>query len=408
MIRYEIKKIFSKTGSKVGLLVLLVTLVVSCCFAVGYTDYVDREGNKHTGIRAVNMLQEEKEEWSGHITEEYLKKVIRANNQINARYPYDPSDILTGEIGYSMRQGFSDIRTIINSAFSEFRSYNYWRADSVTEEQVGRLYENRTQNLKNWLSCEEAKEQFSEAEKAFLIDRYEALETPFYYESADGWKAAIEYAPTIIMITVLVLGFFVSGIFSNEFQWKADAVFFSTKYGRDKGTFSKIAAGLLVITAIYWGMIFFYSLVIFSVYGPGGANCVIQTSLGGWKSFYHMTFCEEYFLVILGGYVGALFILLLSMLVSAKTHATVVAVTIPFIIVFIQSFLGGFPKLTDILGVLPDQLLQMEMAVGTFALYEMNGKVIGSVPILMTLYPVLCVVLLPIMYCVYQKTEIKG
>ena len=154
-------------------------------------------------------------------------------------------------------------------------------------------------------------------------------------------------------------------------------------------------------------MILLYSLIVFSIYGISGANCVIQNSLAGWKSLYHMTFLQEYLLVIVGGYVGVLFILLLSMLVSAKTHATVVAVTIPFIMIFIQSFFGGFPFLTDVLGLLPDQLLQMNMAVSTFVLYEIGGKVVPSVPILMTIYPILCIVLLPIMYHVYHKTEIK-
>ena len=94
------------------------------------------------------------------------------------------------------------------------------------------------------------------------------------------------------------------------------------------------------------------------------------------------------------------------MLVSAKTHATVVAVTIPFIMIFIQSFLGEFPNLTDILGLLPDQLLQMNMAANTFVLYEIGGNVVPSIPILMMIYPVLCIVLLPIMYHVYHRTEI--
>ena len=119
---------------------------------------------------------------------------------------------------------------------------------------------------------------------------------------------------------------------------------------------------------------------------------------------YHLVcFCLS---VIVGGYVGTLFILLLTMLVSAKTHATVVAVTIPFIMIFIQSFLGEFPNLTDILGLLPDQLLQMNMAANTFVLYEIGGNVVPSIPILMMIYPVLCIVLLPIMYHVYHRTEI--
>ena len=407
MILFEIKKILSRRGSKVGILVLLITLAVSCYFAVVYTTYVDEEGNEHTGIAAVNNLREEKEKWSGVITEDYLKEIIRKNNEINAVYPYDPGDPVKSDIGYSMSQGFNDIKTIINCAFGEFRSYNYLRVDSITEDEVGKLYENRIRNVKAWLSSDEAVDQYSEAEKEYIIDSYETLETPFYYESNDGWRSAIEYVVTIIMMTMLVLSFFVSGIFSGEFQWKADSIFFSTKYGRNKGTLSKIAAGLIVVTVAYWTMILLYSLIVFSVYGTSGANCLIQTSLAGWKSLYHMTFLQEYLLIIVGGYVGVLFILLLSMLVSAKTHATIVAVTIPFIMIFIQSFLGGFSNLTDVLGLLPDQLLQMNMATNTFVLYEIGGRVLPSVPILMTVYPTLCIALLPIMYRVYNKTEIK-
>ncbi len=407
MILFEIKKIFSRTGSIVGLLVLLITLIVCCYFAVSHTEYVDEEGNTHTGITAVHTLMEEKEKWTGIMTEEYLKEVIRENNKVNMEYPYSISDNETSDIGYSMKQGFSDVRTLINNGFSEFRSYSYWRADSVTEDEVGKLYENRIQNLKNWLNAEESEYLFSEAEKEFLITQYENLEVPLYYEPADGWIAALEYAPSIIMITMLVLSFFVSGIFSNEFQWKADSIFFSTKYGRDKGTLSKIATGFIVVTALYWIMILLYSLVVFCIYGTSGADCLIQTGLGGFKSFYQMTFLQEYLLVTIGGYIGVLFILLLSMLVSAKTHTVVLAVTIPFIMIFIQSFLGGFPNLADVLGLLPDQLLQMNMAVSTFSLYEIGGKVIASVPILMTIYPVFCIVLFPIMYRVYRRTEIK-
>lgn len=169
----------------------------------------------------------------------------------------------------------------------------------------------------------------------------------------------------------------------------------------------KIAAGLIVVTVVYWTMILLYSLIVFGVYGTSGANCAIQTSLGGWKSLYHMTFFQEYLLVIVGGYVGVLFILLLSMLVSAKTRAGVIAVTIPFIMIFIQSFFGVFPNLTDVLGLLPDQLLQMNMPINTFVLYEIGEKVLSSVPILMTVYPILCIILLPSIYHVYHKTEVK-
>ena len=164
---------------------------------------------------------------------------------------------------------------------------------------------------------------------------------------------------------------------------------------------------MIVITGVYWLVILIYSAVVFSVAGIGGANCVIQTSWAFWKSFYNITYLQAYLLTVIGGYVGALFTLAVSMLVSAKTHTTVLAVTIPFVLLFIQSFLGGFSVLSDVLGLLPDQLLQINMAIKTFTLYEIGGKVIGSVPIILTIYSVLFLIILPVLYQVYRKTEIK-
>lgn len=73
------------------------------------------------------------------------------------------------------------------------------------------------------------------------------MKAPLYYEDYDGWKSALSYAQTIIMLIMLVSAFLVSGIFSNEFSWKSDSIFFSTKYGRDRGTRAKIMAGFIVV-----------------------------------------------------------------------------------------------------------------------------------------------------------------
>lgn len=150
-----------------------------------------------------------------------------------------------------------------------------------------------------------------------------------------------------------------------------------------------------------------YSAVVFAVLGADGADCVIQTGFGGWKSFYHITFFQEYLLIILGGYLGSLFILTLVMFLSAKTHSALLAVTVPFILLFIPSFLDGISVLSEMLGLLPDQLLQMGIAVKYFNLYQIGGKVTGAVPLVMTLYPVLFLAMLPVLYRMYRKTQIK-
>lgn len=407
MLRYEIKKCFSKTANKIGLLILTVVLIIVSYFAVTYVDYVDEDGNNRTGIIAVRSLRDMKNQWAGYITEDVLREVIVQNALVNASAEYQSNDVQENNKAYSKKQGFSDIRDMINHAFCGFREYNYYRADSVTTEEVSEFYTKRISNLEEWLYSDEAKDQFTDMEKQFLIRQYEQLEIPLYYEYADGWIALLEYAPSIIMLTVLITSFFVSGIFSNEFQLKADAIYFSTKYGRNKAVKSKVEAGGIIITIIYWVVVLLYSAIVLGILGADGANCAIQAGFGSWKSFYNITYFENYLLTMVGGYIGSLFILTISMLISAKTKSTVLSVTVPFIFVFLPSFLSGFSALTEILGLLPDQLLQMNVAIKYFNLYQFGDRVIGAVPIIMILYAVLYVLMVPILYRVYQKAEIK-
>lgn len=407
MIRFELKKIFLKPVNKIVFVILIVALCVVSYFAVGYADYVDENGETITGAAAAQALREEKNEWAGYITDDVLRKVLEENALINNSEEYLSNDVTENNKAYSKKQGFSDIRELINRAFCDFQEYNYYRADSVTQEEIQSFYDRRTESLIEWINSDEQENRYSEQEQQFLIAQYKKLKTPFYYEYADGWEALLEYAPSIFMLTVLISGFLVSGIFSDEIQLKADSIFFSTKLGRNKAIVAKIKAGFIVVTSIYWIMTLLFSGIVLTVLGTSGADCAIQNGFSNWKSFYNITYLQDYLLTVWGGYLGSLFILFLSMLVSAKARSKAFAVTIPFILLFIPSFLNGISVLSEVLGLLPDQLLQVCTAIKTFNLYRIGTKVVGAVPIVLTMYFILFCILLPVLYQVYRKTEIK-
>ena len=111
---------------------------------------------------------------------------------------------------------------------------------------------------------------------------------------------------------------------------------------------------------------------------------------------------------MLGGYLGCLFMLLLTMWVSAKTDSAVAAVIVPFVLLFLPSFLSGSSVvlLNKILGVLPDQLLSMGQVVEYFNLYEIGGKVVNAAVILLAVYPVLTCLLIPVLYRTYRKKQV--
>lgn len=55
---------------------------------------------------------------------------------------------------------------------------------------------------------------------------------------------------------------------------------------------------------------------------------------------------------------------------------------------------------------LPDQLLQTGAALNMFNLYSIGGRIVGAVPILLTVYTLLTICLWPIIYKVYRHKQI--
>ncbi len=402
MVYYEIKKVFSKMSSKIALAIILVTVAVTCWFATAGVSYIDEKGEAKNGIAAIQKLRETRKAWAGPLTEEKIAAVISEDAKINATAEAQSKDFRENDIAYGWKQGFSDIRQLIIKSYGDFNTYDSRIMEQLSPEDAGRFYENRLLSLEKWLEIE-AKDMFTDREKQFLKDKYKAQQTPFTYDYMEGWVQILQYAPTVIMITLLVLGFLTANIFSAEFGTKADAIFFSSYHGRKKAVSAKIKAGFCIITGIYCTVMFIYTSVLLLILGTDGAGCPIQASLGGWKSFYELTNLELYMLVVAGGYIGCIFLLFLTMLVSAKLRSAVVAVMVPFAAIFLPSFFNT----SKVLGLLPDQLLQMNMVAKYFHVYEIGGRVLSAAQILPILYAALAAAIVPVLYGIYRRSQIR-
>lgn len=407
MLFYELKKIFGRAGGKIALLVLAIGLAVICYSAMLQVSYTDENGDSHTGPAAARELRALKNEWAGPIDEAALLRAAEENQRIIASDDYNSEDIQRQNAAYHDMQGFETIRSLVAGTFDGFNEYNYYRLDTLTPDEAGQLYNLRVQNLKEWLARPDI--SFSPAEADFLVNQYEAMETPLYYEYNDGWDTLIYYAPTLVMFLLFVIIFLVSGIFPSEHRLKANAIFFSTKLGRGKAVRAKLLSGLVTTTVIYWAAIAVYTIVGLALLGADGAGGAFQ--LSKWKAFYNLTIGQAYALAVLGGYIGVIFLALLAMIVSALTRSQVVAVIVPYVLVlaanFAQSILSSWEVLPQILGLLPDQLLQVAQVLDDFNLYTLFGHVVGAVPILFVLYSALSLALIPLLYHVYRKSQVR-
>lgn len=408
MTRYEVKKVFSKTSSKIAVMLLLLAVGITCFFALDIS-YVDENGNSKSGPAAVSGLKAAQKEWAGYLGEEKIRKVIAENRRIRNTPEALAQNITQNEIAYSWGQGIKEIRSLLNCAYAkELREYDYYLADSLTEEDAADFYGNRTRLLREWLEGE-AKDQFTDEEKEYLINQYDLLDTPLYYDYMAGWQQLFEFAPTVVILIMLILGFLVAGIFSNEFAWKSDAVFFSSFYGRNRAVLSKVKVGFYIVTAVYFVIFLIYTGIVLLYLGADGWNLPIQSSWVSWKCFYNITNLQKYLIIGGGGYVGCLFISFLSMLVSARTKSAVLAVMTPVLVIFIPSFISniGSPVVNKIIGLLPDQLLQAGEALSYFNLYSFGGTVTGELPVIFILYTALTAVILPVLYQTYRHLQIS-
>ena len=413
MVRYELKKIFGSFGGKVTLVLYAAVVVLSCWLAaagdlnVG-SEWVNEQGSRETGPAAVKKMQAARAEWTGWLNQDMLTRAVQENARINATPQAQSNDVRQNDIAFGWKQGFDPIRELINRSYSPgFRHYDYYTADGITAIDEQTFYSNRVKLVREWLNdkSDVGESTFTQQEKDYIISQYESLQTPFYMEYHDGWYQLLEKGMFILMLGILILSFALSGIFSGEFKWKADALYFSTTYGRTKGTSAKIKAGLLLITLLYWAGILVYSLFTLTYLGFGGGNTVIQVRL--WKSLYNITMRQAWVLAVSCGYIGNLFLGILTMLISAKTKSAAVAVSMPFIVIFIPVILQGMvDALSTFASFMPSTLLEFYQHLSTFDLVTVFGKVFRVADLCIPLYGLLTLILIPILYREYRTKQI--
>lgn len=404
MVRFELKKVFSKFKNKMAVVILCILMIVVSLLTMNRVYYTDGNGNHISGVQAAKSLRKEKNQWKGYVTDKVLKKVIKEREeiyQLNEALPED--NIEEQNKAYAKSQGMSSIVELINMAFSPWRDYNGFAIDHISPDEATTVYERRISNLKEYL--ESGEEYFPARQKEFLIRQYETLETPFYYEYFEGWSALLQNISTFLLMLALIIGFLVSGIFSDEFVTKADSIYFSTKAGRNKAIVAKIKAGFLIVTGFYVIFVILYTLIVLCALGMDGAGCPIQWDM--WRSVYHVTFFEGYLLIVAGGYVGTLFAAILAMIVSAWVHSTAAAVIMPFMILCAFPFLSRIITLPGMCSFFPDQLLEIYNSLKESALVEVGGKVMDTAGVILPVYFLASVGLFPVLYLIYKRAEVK-
>lgn len=415
MVWFEIKKVLGRPSGKIALF-LFVCVVILSCWTTAFGDefgeivWVNEQGEEEHGFTAYRKLRQSQNAWEGYLDEEHLANIIRELNRIAATPEARSEDYHQNDIAFGWKLAVAPVRTMLYRTFSPgLEDFNYYIADSLSPSVASEFYSRRAELLRTYL-YEEGNEEaavLSDREKEYLISQYEKLEGPIYYDYHQGWSQTFDNLSYVMLLGTLILGYLVSGIFSNEFKWKTDAVYFTTYYGRNKAVSAKIKAGLLLVSVLYWGGVLICTLFTLCFCGFDGGKCAIQFDY--YRSFYNLTYLETYLLYVVSSYIGTLFMMFLCMWVSAKARTSVFAATIPFILIFVPNFFEN-SKLTyvlsGVLALLPDKLFSLSEHLKYFEVYDLGFTVVGAWPLLFVIYSILTLLLIPIMYREFRTKQI--
>lgn len=59
-----------------------------------------------------------------------------------------------------------------------------------------------------------------------------------------------------------------------------------------------------------------------------------------------------------------------------------------------------------IIGIMPDQFIQLNRALDDFNLYHIGGKITGAIPVIFGLYLILTLIIVPLCYFIYRKKAV--
>lgn len=393
MLKYELKKIFSKKINILLVIVVFLLAVVYSVFAIKSITYVEQDGKEYNGILAARKITSVKNKYKGDISPKLIEQIVSKRQSLNKTYPNTiPNDIYAKDL-----QAIWDIEDMINSVLTADGEYNPYAILNIEEKDVLNFYSIYKTNLQKMA------DEYSDTleQKKFLTKLYSGIKTPFYYEAADSFHTMFMYATTFGLLLVLIVTIPVSSIFTDEFTYKAESILFSSKYGRTRAVRVKVISGIVVATGIYWGGVLLLSIISFSVMGISGFS--VSYCFDHPYSIYNVSLGEQYILILFSGYIACLLSALISMLIASKTRKSPLAIFVSFLLFAVSPFIARAFDYKTFFTLTPDSLMNIINSAKIPYIYQINTVVFRQIPFIMCFYSLLVIMFMPLVYRVYKK-----
>ena len=363
-------------------------LIGICVFSYITEERIYDEGTDTylTGMEATLRAQDMAVEQTDVITEEYTAKLIgdvqRYEMDLETDEAYAEVIRPRQEVFYFMARHYTDMRDTMIDRNALMR---------VELSNGADFYGHRMEKIESYLNMDFSYGNYTEAEKAYWLGKAEEVRTPFQW----GSKMVMSTIGDIIGIgfyLCFVIVICVSSVFSMEYESGAAFLLLTTKYGKTRMIWTKIAVAV-IFAATYLSVGILTAVGMTGLFlGYPGAGLQIQL----WDSVipYNMTIaqvCTADFAILL---LIGLTITFLLLVCSAGLRSSLATLVIGVTILIAPAF---FPMSKEsglwnhINYLFPVRAIDLKKMLGAYISYPVGSVVFPYVVMLVIVYAAISV-----------------
>lgn len=228
---FEMKKILGRRVNQIALLLGLLLVIIGNVVLI-QQESLDYNGTELNGTAAISAQREVENALTSELNEEFLTGFLREYQQqiVGNPYGYD----------YTLIQSRSNLFVLIAKNYIEWNEYlNYETLNKIpTDDGIG-FYDRRMEKIETLLNADYTYGNYTEAEKAYWLEKAGNVSTPFIWGSPTVWEI-IQKGIGMLFFQFFVISICIAPVFAGECQNRTDALLLTTKYGKSRAIHAKL------------------------------------------------------------------------------------------------------------------------------------------------------------------------
>lgn len=282
LVGFELKKFFNRKPAIIFLVVSFFIVVLSCFgMVIGKnksSNYYTTQGMSNYDIMKMDRENERKLE-GRELNAELILEASNAYKRIDENTTNYERYTETEEYQKYARPYSSVYNLVAQFGLAQYGSLQYGKDfdgndfENIIYDMANMIYDYRENQYKQNLTNNPLFSA-SDVEKVMSLD--ENVQKPFIMSYTDGYKRFFALIMTTVAIILLVISFWLSPIFSNEYANRMDTIILTTKNGKQSFIYAKIVSSLIISFSITLVFLITSYFVCMGIYGFDGTNAQIQ------------------------------------------------------------------------------------------------------------------------------------